>query len=127
MFSVIFSFLGTPLGKIVGYLGAGIALALVIWAGIAIHDSNVRKEALAKYNQTQIEQNLKDTKALIEETKKINENQNKIILEVQSKNQKLDEALSKIDNYLNEPETIKQDKESSNILKNTIKSLRGGK
>ena len=127
MFSVIFSFLGTPLGKIVGYIGAGIALALVIWAGIAIHDSNVRKEALAKYNQTQIEQNLKDTKALIEETKKINENQNKIILEVQSKNQKLDEALSKIDNYLNEPETIKQDKESSNILKNTIKSLRGGK
>ena len=127
MFSVIFSFLGTPLGKIVGYIGAGIALALVIWAGIAIHDSNVRKEALAKYNQTQIEQNIKDTKALIEETKKINENQNKIILEVQSKNQKLDEALSKIDNYLNEPETIKQDKESSNILKNTIKSLRGGK
>ena len=127
MFSVIFSFLGTPLGKIVGYLGAGIALALVIWAGIVIHDSNVRKEALAKYNQTQIEQNLKDTKALIEETKKINENQNKIILEVQSKNQKLDEALSKIDNYLNEPETIKQDKEASNILKNTIKSLRGGK
>ena len=36
MFSVIFSFLGTPLGKIVGYIGAGIALALVIWAGIAI-------------------------------------------------------------------------------------------
>jgi hypothetical protein len=124
MISVILGFISTPLGKIATYIGVAVLLIGIAFTTLKIHDAGIRNEVLIKFNSQQIEKSLESANQLIKQNEIIIKNQNEILKSVGEKNEKLEQSLSRIDEYLNEPNTIKSDKESSSILKNTIKSLK---
>lgn len=124
MISSVLTFITTPFGKIVSYIIGILLIIGIAFTALKIHDNNIRKEVLNKFNRQQIEATLESTKKLLKQNEEIIQNQNEILKSVKEKNDKLESSLTKIDEFLNAPETIKTDKESSNILKQTVKSLK---
>lgn len=96
-------------------------------------------ELAAKYaaEKAQLEQTIKDQNEAIARSKKVEEDQNKIIKEVQEANDKLESKLADLDQYLNSEQATKDSikecisKEgkvvpqhgSSEVLKRTIREL----
>jgi hypothetical protein len=51
---LIFSFFGSPFGKIAGYVLAVVAIIGALWAALAIHDSHVANAAREAFNAQQL-------------------------------------------------------------------------
>ncbi len=123
MFLTILKFLTTPFGKVIGIIGAVAFAALSLWGMVKIHDAGIRREALAKFNQRQMEVVIQSQKEFIAQTKRIEEIQKQITEDLKRKNEELDRKLSSIEEYLSSPEAQKSNRESSEILKETFKRL----
>ncbi len=113
MILAILSFLGSPLGKVIG-IGIGIvSLGLAAWGIVAMHDSNVRTEALVNYNKNQLKQVIKDQQKFNDKMNQINDDQTKIINRLEAMNKEVTEKYAKINNYLNAPATKDRSKQVS--------------
>lgn len=120
----IFSFLSSPVGKVVGIVGLVIVGLGIAWGALKIHDASVRREALLEYNKKQLEQIIKDQ----QEQQRRWDNLEKNILpklyadiskEIESTQKKVDD----VEAYLNSSEVLKNDRAASEILKETLKRL----
>lgn len=119
----IISFLMSPIGRIVG-MGIGALLLVGVLLGLyKLHNDSIRREALAVYSHTQLEQLLQDQRNFISKMNELNELQKKTIVDLQKQNDMLNTKLSAVDTYLSSQEARKDDKPSSEVLKNTIRQL----
>ena len=84
---------------------------------------DVKKIALMEYNREQLEENLKEQRALMEKQQKISDLQLVIQKQLTEQNEKLSIKLSTIDRYLSSDDAKKANRPSSDVLKNTLRML----
>lgn len=118
----IISFFSGPLGKIAGY----VALALGAWGAYALWEYKVEQKAVAEFNKKQLEQVLADKDEYIRQLQETQKALDDIRREVREANEQLEKTTKTVEDFLNSPDAIKQDKPASPLLKDTIKKL-GGK
>lgn len=127
MLTAIFTFIGTPIGKIVSTIILLGFLFISVLGAIKIHDSRIRREALNEFNKKQLELTVKSQQEFLERSKRLEELGQTTIDELKKQREELDRRLSDIDVYLSSPEVKKNDKEVGQILKETIRRLGGQK
>jgi uncharacterized protein HemX len=111
----MFGLLG--LSRIQLYIAAAIALS-----GIYYYWKNsIEQEALMEYNQKQLEQSIEDQKKLKAALDEIQQKQADIIKQTEEDKKAFDQKLSVVDTSI---DNSKQDRPSSDILKNTVKQLK---
>ncbi len=97
-----------------------IILAAMVGGGIYIWKKNVEDQAVIEYVQKQQEQIIKEQKELIDDLEANNKQSVEIIADLKDKQLNLNQKLKDLEAYLL---THKDDKESSEVLKRTIKEL----
>ena len=120
-----FAFIKSPLGKLVAWITSFVLAITILLTLLAIHDHNIKLQALAKFNEKQLEQITKDQQKYIEDTEqlKLNSVIQENLLRKQSEN--LDNKLSNVDNYLLHLPVNNQKNSSSQVLKKVFKILNG--
>lgn len=85
---------------------------------------NLEKEtALQEYNINQLQQNLKDKDVYVKQMEEISKHKSEIVAELYIERDRLEEQLRKVDESINQHVAAGHDKQSSQILKDTIKML----
>lgn len=118
------AFLFSPLGKIVATIAAVLVVIGMAWGALKIHESNIRREALLEFNRKQMELVIKEQ----QEQKQRWENfeQNVLPKLFESITKELQDTQKKVDGveaYLNSPDAAKNDRPSSEILKEVLRRL----
>lgn len=98
----------------------GIVMAVIAGGGIYIWKSSIEEATLAEARIVELQKELALQETYINDLTELNKESNKLIAEMKNKNSYLDETLKGLDVYL---DTHKDDKESSEVLKRTIREL----
>ena len=98
----------------------GIVIAVIAGGGIYIWKSSIEEATLAEARIVELQKELALQETYINDLTELNKESNKLIAEMKNKNSYLNETLKGLDVYL---DTHKDDKESSEVLKRTIKDL----
>ena len=98
----------------------GIVIAVIAGGGIYIWKSSIQEATLAQARVEALEKELVLQEKVIDDLTEINKESNKLISEMKDKNSYLNETLKGLDVYL---DTHKDKKESSEVLKRTIREL----
>ena len=98
----------------------GIVMAVIAGGGIYIWKSSIEEAALAEAKIVELQKELALQETYINDLTELNKESNKLIAEMKNKNTYLNETLKGLDVYL---DTHKDDKESSEVLKRTIREL----
>lgn len=122
----LFSFIASPIGKIVSIVTVIAALFSAFLIALKIHDNSIKNAALLKFNQKQMELVIQQQKETLNHLNNISKSQNIIIKDMNEKNLELTNKLNDLDSFLNSPEAVSNDKQSSKILKKVFKDLQKG-
>ena len=98
----------------------GIVIAVIAGGGIYMWKSSIEEATLAQARVEALEKELALQETYINDLTELNKESNKLIAEMKDKNVYLNESLKGLDVYL---DTHKDDKESSEVLKRTIREL----
>lgn len=82
-----------------------------------------RETALQKYNINQLQQNLKDKEVYLQQMEEISKQKSSIVAELYILKDRLEEKLSKVTANIDKHVGAGRDRESSQILKDTIRML----
>jgi hypothetical protein len=119
----MFAFLLSPLGKIALYIAGAVAAIGIIWGAIAYHDSQIKKEALFKYNQTQLQETLKDKADELNRLGKIDDAKDSIIIDTNNKNQIIKEKTDAINDFITQRSDASNTPVDTTIIE-TLKKLK---
>lgn len=86
-------------------------------------EHSIEQRAILKFNQSQIEQVLKDQKELSEKMTHVRNLQDEIIENEKKFKESIDKKLSGINYFLSSEEARKLDRPASEILKKTVREL----
>ena len=98
----------------------GIVMAVIAGGGIYIWKSSIEEATLAEARIVELQKELALQETYINDLTELNKESNKLIAEMKDKNSYLNDTLKGLDVYL---DTHKDDKESSEVLKRTIREL----
>ena len=98
----------------------GIVMAIIAGGGIYIWKSSIQEATLTQARVEALEKELVLQEKVIDDLTEINKESNKLISEMKDKTVFLNERLKGLDVYL---DTHKDKKESSEVLKRTIREL----
>ena len=98
----------------------GIVMAIIAGGGIYIWKSSIEEATLAQARVEALEKQLELQEAVIEDLNELNKESTRMVAELKDKAAYLDQTLKGLDVYL---DTHKDDKESSEVLKRTIREL----
>jgi uncharacterized coiled-coil protein SlyX len=98
----------------------GIVIAVIAGGGIYMWKSSIEEATLAEARIVELQKELALQETYINDLIELNKESNKLIAEMKDKNSYLNETLKGLDVYL---DTHKDDKESSEVLKRTIREL----
>ena len=98
----------------------GIVIAVIAGGGIYIWKSSIEEATLAEARIVELQKELALQETYINDLTELNKESNKLIAEMKNKNSYLNDTLKGLDVYL---DTHKDDKESSEVLKRTIREL----
>jgi uncharacterized coiled-coil protein SlyX len=98
----------------------GIVIAVIAGGGIYMWKSSIEEATLAEARVEALQKELALQETYINDLTELNKESNKLIAEMKDKNSYLNETLKGLDVYL---DTHKDDKESSEVLKRTIREL----
>jgi hypothetical protein len=119
----ILSFLSSPIGRVVGVIGLTVTLLLGAWGWLKLHDAGIRREALANFNKQQLELVAKEQEEFNRQSRILQETQLRIMQDLAKKIEETEKKMAEIDQFLESPETRKEDRPASNILKETLRRL----
>ncbi len=126
MLTAIKSFFGGPLGTIGIYVIMGVLAVGIVFGYLALRDSAVKREATLNFNRQQLDQVIRDQRLLQENLKTLSETSQRIIVELDERNDADAKRIEEIKKSIDEL----KDQSSSEILKRTIEGLEqlnGGK
>jgi predicted negative regulator of RcsB-dependent stress response len=117
------AFLLTPFGRIVGYVAGGIMLAGLVfgWYELKIHEA--KKEALASFNQMQLEEVIKEKDAMAAVNKTLATN----LQQLQEQNSVLDGRVKESAGIANAAVDATKDDQLDPIFNQILGSLKGRK
>ena len=95
--------------------------------GLTYWKKDLEQKAFLQYNQLQLERAAKDREEFAAKMSEIQNKQRTVEEDLAKQNNEVSQKLNNLDGYLSSPETTKQNKQSSDILKNTIIGLGGDK
>ena len=95
-------------------------MAIIAGGGIYIWKSSIEEATLAEARIVELQKELALQETYINDLTELNKESNKLIAEMKDKNSYLNETLKGLDVYL---DTHKDEKESSEVLKRTIREL----
>ena len=98
----------------------GIVMAVIAGGGIYIWKSSIEEATLAEARIVELQKELALQETYINDLTELNKESNKLIAEMKNKNSYLNDTLKGLDVYL---DAHKDDKESSEVLKRTIREL----
>ena len=98
----------------------GIVMAIIAGGGIYIWKNSIEEATLAQARVEALEKELALQEAVIDDLTEVNKESNRLIAELKDKTVFLNERLKGLDVYL---DTHKDKKESSEVLKRTIREL----
>ena len=98
----------------------GIVIAVIAGGGIYIWKSSIEEATLAEARIVELQKELALQETYINDLTELNKESNKLIAEMKDKKSYLNDTLKGLDVYL---DTHKDDKESSEVLKRTIREL----
>ena len=98
----------------------GIVMAIIAGGGIYIWKNSIEEATLAQARVEALEKELALQEAVIDDLTEVNKESNRLIAELKDKTVFLNERLKGLDVYL---DTHKDEKESSEVLKRTIREL----
>ena len=98
----------------------GIVMAVIAGGGIYIWKSSIEEATLAEARVEALQKELALQETYINDLTELNKESNKLIAEMKDKNSYLNDTLKGLDVYL---DTHKDEKESSEVLKRTIREL----
>lgn len=84
----------------------------------------IKREALMEYNQRQLEQTIKDKEELLKAQEDVNRAREQALKDLETENQKLNEQLGSITEYLDSADAKKSDRPSSLVIRKTIEQLK---
>lgn len=86
---------------------------------------SIRDKALEDFNKKQVEQVMKDSEELRIKMSKVVKDQQDIIKSKDDQIKNLESKISEIEDYLDSADVKKADRPASEILKNTVRKLKG--
>ena len=98
----------------------GIVMAIIAGGGIYIWKSSIEEATLAQARVESLEKELALQEAVINDLTELSKESNKLVAEMKDKEAYLNNTLKGLDVYL---DTHKDEKESSEVLKRTIREL----
>ena len=98
----------------------GIVIAVIAGGGIYMWKSSIEEATLAEARIVELQKELALQETYINDLIELNKESNKLIAEMKDKNSYLNDTLKGLDVYL---DTHKDEKESSEVLKRTIREL----
>ena len=98
----------------------GIVIAVIAGGGIYMWKSSIEEATLAEARIVELQKELALQETYINDLTELNKESNKLIAEMKDKNSYLNDTLKGLDVYL---DTHKDEKESSEVLKRTIREL----
>ena len=98
----------------------GIVIAVIAGGGIYMWKSSIEEATLAEARVEALQKELALQETYINDLTELNKESNKLIAEMKDKNSYLNDTLKGLDVYL---DTHKDEKESSEVLKRTIREL----
>ena len=98
----------------------GIVIAVIAGGGIYMWKSSIEEATLAEARIVELQKELALQETYINDLIELNKESNKLIAEMKDKNSYLNDTLKGLDVYL---DTHKDEKESSVVLKRTIREL----
>ena len=98
----------------------GIVMAIIAGGGIYIWKSSIEEATLAEVKLQEMAKQLELQEAVIEDLNELNKESTRMVAELKDKAAYLDQTLKGLDVYL---DTHKDEKESSEVLKRTIREL----
>lgn len=119
----LLAFFESPLGKLAGYVIIAILAAGVLFGGYYAWKVHVQNQAMQEFNQKQTEQADKDRKVFEEKMQKIEAVQNQILGNLQKQLDTVNEQSDILQDYLDSDEAKASDRESSAVLKETVRRL----
>ena len=111
------------LNKYVIYAISVLIIGLFSTGAYFIWKHQVEQAVLAEFNRAQLEKVVKDQKESLELMKTLSVTQDRIIVEMQARNAELTAKIGGIEDYLVSPDAVKDNRESSEVLKKTIERL----
>lgn len=111
-------------GRIISYVGIGLIASIILGGAYLGWKKQIELQALTEYNQKQLEQTIKDQQVFSEKMSAIENSQKDIIKNLEKQNRDMAIELKSLKRYLDSPEVKKLDKPASDIIKNTIDTLR---
>jgi peptidoglycan hydrolase CwlO-like protein len=106
-------------GIIIAIIIAMIGITYVAW------EAKIKQQALIEYNQTQIQQVIKDKAELEKKLNNVKNLADDVSKKLNDKVDALNNKTADLEAYLNSKETKSQDKPTSNIIKRTLEELNG--
>lgn len=119
----LFSFLSSPIGKIVGIIALVFTLAGMAWGMLKIHDSGIRRAALAEYNKQQLEIVMKEQENFNRQNRILQETQIRLMEALAKKMEETDRRVADVGEWLSSAEARKADRAASTVLKETLRRL----
>ena len=123
MLGSILKFVASPGGTIAAYLVGALFAIGTLAALYKMHNDGIRREALAEYNKTQLEETVRNQKEFILTLKKIGELQQEAVIKLDKNNKLIDERIGKVEDFLNSEEAKKSDRSASSVLRETLRQL----
>jgi len=112
--------------KLVIYIVAGMAFLGAVSTIYIVWKTGIENAAIAEQNENQLKQIIKAQQEEIAKQKQILDDQEATIKKATADNQALNQRIESITTYLNSDTVKKEDKPSSDILRNTIQELQEG-
>ena len=117
------TFAGSKLGK-----GVMIFLAIVAILGAAfgaktLYDNSVRRDQMLKDQNAQLIQVIKDNNAFMKKTEELAKTNTEVLEQARQANEKVGEHHTEVKKYIQSPAAQASNRESSDVLKNTIRML----
>jgi len=102
----------------------GALAGLLMTGGLYMNWKNkIEANAKLEFNNEQLQQVIKEQERFLEQNRQLTEEQNKLIEDAAKEREALNNKLEELKTYIDSPEAAKSDRESSEIVKETIRRL----
>ena len=121
----LFSFLATPLGKFVSLVVGIISLATILIGLKMSYDSSLANRILLEYNNKQLELSIKSNEIIRQSLDELKIESDKISKELRESRESSERQAEEINRKIDEAKYKDADEISPEILRETIRQLRG--
>ena len=109
------------------YIGAALLVIMFLVTGYYIWKRDVEYRALMQYNMNQMQQIVRDQQEFTRQQTALFNEQQRLTRELLTRNEELQRRTERINEYLSSPQAQRADRQSSEVIRETINQLRSGR